>query len=382
MTESPRVPSRSDRAPGLLWAIAASPSGSAERLTVEDLPRAIEERAWMWIHVDLLDQRTRGWIQGICRLPTEVTTLIAGQDTGLALEPEGDEIHGIAPDYNIDFLRVSDSVGQFGFVASERLLVTGWRHPLAGIDAVRNALLAGARQTSGFSILAAITAGFVRTAIGRLRAAETRLDHVEDQILASSTADERTSLKEVRRLALALHRPVLAMLLLLREAEEEEEEAEAARLAGLPASGLAALEEMATRLGSLDHAVRATADRAKLLQEEIAAELADEFEPQPAGPDGDDRAHAARHPRRRFLRHEHQRHAVRDPGLGHRCRARYRHRPDRRLLPDHGPRRRHPALLRSPARCPTTTLLPTGAPRACASSRRASSTRTPPRPRA
>lgn len=274
MTESPRFPPQ--RAPGFLWALAAGPGGTAERIDVEHLSEALAERTWVWIHVDLLDQRARGWIQGICRLPTEVTTLIAGQDTGLALEPEGTEIHGIAPDYNVDFLRVSDSVGQFGFMASERLLVTGWRHPLAGIDAVRNALIAGARQSSGFSILAAITAAFARVAIGRLRAAETQLDRVEDQILASSTSDERTSIKEVRRLALALHRPVLAMLLMLREAEEEEEEAEAARLAALPPAGIAALEEMASRLGGLDHAIRSTSDRAKLLQEEIAAELADQ----------------------------------------------------------------------------------------------------------
>lgn len=264
-----------DPAPGFLWAFAAGPGGDSERLAVEDLPRALSERAWVWIHVDLLDRRTHGWIQGICRLPTEVTTHFAGQDTGLILEPEGAEIHGIAADYNVDFLRVSDSVGQFGFVASERLLVTGWRHPLAGIDAVRNAMLGGARQTSGFSILAAIAGAFSRVAIGRLRAAESQLDRVEDQILASSTSDERVALKEVRRLALALHRPVLAMLLLLREAEEEEE-AEANRLAGLPPSGRIALEDMAARLATIDHAVRATSDRAKLLQEEIAAELADQ----------------------------------------------------------------------------------------------------------
>lgn len=274
MTNTPLTLPR-DPAPGFLWAFAAGPRGDTQRLAVDELPQALSERAWVWIHVDLLDQRARGWIQGICRLPTEVTTLFAGQDTGLVLEPEGAEIHGIAPDYNVDFLRVSDSVGQFGFVASERLLVTGWRHPLAGIDAVRNTMLGGGRQTSGFSILAAIIAAFARVAIGRLRTAEAQLDRVEDQLLASSTSDERVALKEVRRLALALHRPVLAMHLLLREAEDEED-AEIARLAGLPPAGRTALEDMATRLAAIDHAVRATSDRAKLLQEEIAAELADQ----------------------------------------------------------------------------------------------------------
>lgn len=276
MIENPQFPPRRDRAPGFLWAFAGAATGEAEQISFEALPRALEERPWVWLHVDLLDRRTQGWIQGVCRLPTEVTTLFAGQDTGLAFEPDGAELYGICPDYNIDFLRVSDSVGQFGFAASERLLVTGWRHPLAGIDAVRNALLNGARQTSGFSILAAITAAFSRVAIGRLRAAETRLDRVEDQILASGTLDERTAIKEVRRLALALHRPVLSLLLLLREAGEDEADAEDARLAEMPAPGVAAIEEMTTRLNTLDNAVRATADRAKLLQEEIAAELADQ----------------------------------------------------------------------------------------------------------
>lgn len=276
MTENPHFPPRRDRAPGFLWAFAPGPGGEAERLTVEDLPQALQTRPWVWIHVDLLDQRARGWVQGICRLPTEVTTLIAGQDAGLVFELEGPEVHGICPDYSIDFLRVSDSVGQFGFFVTERLLVTGWRHPLAGIDAVRNVLLNGARQSSGFSILAAITAAFTRVAIARLRSAETQLDRVEDQILASSTADERVAIKEVRRLALALHRPVLAMLLLLREAEEEEAEAEEARIAALPPAGLTALGDMTARLTALDHAVRSTSDRAKLLQEEIAAELADQ----------------------------------------------------------------------------------------------------------
>ena len=74
-------------------------------------------------------------------------------------------MHGVCADYNVDFLRVSDSIGQFGFVVRERLLVTGWRHPLAGIDAVRQAARGGARFASGFAVLAAIIGGFCRVAV-------------------------------------------------------------------------------------------------------------------------------------------------------------------------------------------------------------------------
>lgn len=276
MEQNSDLPALRPRVPGLLWAYGGGPNGETVRFAADELPAAIAAGQWVWVHVDLIDQRARAWIQGICDLPTEVTTLLAGQEVGLVFEHDGREIHGVCADFNADFLRVSDSIGQFGFVARERLVVTGWRHPLAGIDAVRQAARSGVRYASGYEVLAAICAAFCRVAFLRLRSAETDLDRVEDQLLAARAADERTALKEVRRLGLALHRPVTAMQLLLHEAVEDEEEAEEAKRPTLPPAGVAAIEDMATRLAAVDHAVRATSDRAKLLQEEMAAELADE----------------------------------------------------------------------------------------------------------
>lgn len=264
-----------DSAPGFLWAFAGAASGETLRIPADRIAEARVEHRWLWVHVDLLDQRARGWVQGFCNLPSEVTSqLLAGQDAGVAFEREGAEIRGVCPDYSLDFLRLSDSIGQFGFVVGERLLVTGWRHPLAGIDAARAAASQGARFTSGFALLAAIIGGFCRASIVRLRQAEKDLDRVEDRLLAARAQDERVALKQVRRLALALHRPVAAMLLLLGEEVEEAEEAEEA--ARVPPAGSAAIEDMAMRLATLDQAVLGVSDRAKLLQEEIAAELADE----------------------------------------------------------------------------------------------------------
>ncbi len=177
--------------PGLLWAYAGAPNGEAVRLSADELSPAVGKRDWVWINVDRIDQRARGWITSICEPPTDVTTVLAGQDVGLAFEQVGDEIHGVCADYNIDYMRLSDSIGQFGFVVRERLLVTGWRRsspPSAGLPA------------SGCARSGPISTGS-RTGS-----------------LASRALDERTALKEVRRLALALHRPVAAMLMLLRGA--------------------------------------------------------------------------------------------------------------------------------------------------------------------
>ncbi len=196
-------------------------------------------------------------------------TRFTGRDAGLAFKHHAGEVHGIFADFNMDFLRVSDSIGRFGFSASERLLVTGWRHPLASLDAVREGMRDGARHASALGVLAAIGAAFARLASVRLRAADDGLDSVEDRLLAAGASDERMAIKEVRRLALALHRPVTTMVGLLDEAASDEEEPMADATAAI-------VERMTAQFKVLDQTVLQVSDRAKLLQEEMAAELADQ----------------------------------------------------------------------------------------------------------
>lgn len=263
-------------APGMLWAYAGAAGGPTVRVSAADIPAALAARDWVWVHLDLVDQRACGWAQGVVGMADTVAAQLAGRDAGLGFAAEGVHggVHGACADLAVDSLRVSDSVGQFGFVAGAKLIVTGQRHPLAGIDSVRKAARDGARFASGYAVLGAIVAGFCRVALARVRDGEADLDRVEDGLLATHAPDERTALKAVRRLALALHRPVAEMVTLLRAAAEEAEEGEEA--AAMPPAGLALAEEMAGRLEALDQAVRNLGDRAKLLQEELAAELADE----------------------------------------------------------------------------------------------------------
>ena len=255
-------------APGLLWAYAASEGGAPARLAIEEIPAALQRSDWVWINVDLIDQRVHRWVGEICGVDP-ADALLADRDAGLAVEHRDGEVHGIFADFTMDFLRVSDSIGRFGFSVSERLLVTGWRHPLASLDAVREAMRTGQRHESAFVVLAAIVSAFARIAAARLRTADDGLDSVEDRLLAATASDERTAIKEVRRLALALHRPVATMVLLMSEAVSDEE-------APMPPGAADAAERMAGQLAVLDQSVLQVSDRAKLLQEEMAAELADE----------------------------------------------------------------------------------------------------------
>ncbi len=256
-----------DATPGLLWAFGGRAGGPTQRLEGSDLALAIATFDWVWIHVDLIDQRIQEWLVPLCDLPPAAVDLMGGKDAGLVFEYEDGELHGFCPDFGTDTARISNSVGRFAFSASERLLVTGRRRPLSSLYDQYGKLTRGVRFASGFDVLAAIVAEFCRAAVGQLRSAEAELDTVEDRLLEAGSDEDRARLKEVRRLALALHRPVAAMVVQLRaEVGEDEEE--------LP--GAEAFGDMAGRLEALDQMVVHTGDRAKLLQEEIAAQLAED----------------------------------------------------------------------------------------------------------
>lgn len=257
-----------DAAPGLLWAYGGYAGGPTQRLTGDDLARAIGSFDWVWIHVDLIDQRVHGWVVPLCDLPPVAADLMGGKDAGLVFEYEDGELHGFCPDFGTDTARISNSIGRFAFSASQRLLVTGRRRPLSSIYHWHGQLARGARHANAFEVLAAIVAEFSRTAVGQLRAADSELDSVEDRLLESGSDEDRAGLKEVRRLALALHRPVAAMVAQLRNEVEDD--------IGEDGPGKEAFGDMAARLEALDQLVVHTSDRAKLLHEEIASQLAED----------------------------------------------------------------------------------------------------------
>ena len=53
-------------APGLLWAYAADEGGPPVRLAIDEIPAALAGSAWVWINVDLIDQRVHRWIGALC----------------------------------------------------------------------------------------------------------------------------------------------------------------------------------------------------------------------------------------------------------------------------------------------------------------------------
>lgn len=177
-------------------------------------------------------------------------------------------MHGILADLQSEFDHGSDKIGRLHFAVTEKLLVTGRRHPLEAVEKVRGALSSQMRPSTAFEVFEAIIQAFCRNISGKLAAAGRSLDEVEDHLVDERLTDERKKLKQVRRLAVSLHRPIAALVSLFQEEDRSNWQ--------LSETGHQVVGSLARRLESLDREILTIGDRARLLQEEIAAELADE----------------------------------------------------------------------------------------------------------
>lgn len=258
-----------DIAPGLVGAYRSRPGGPITPIAPSELDAALAAGdGWVWLHVDLIDRRMQGWLAGRCSLPAVVRAVFEGNDESLVLGYEAGVTYGVVADLQQDMERTSTAIGRLHFALTERLLVTGRRHPVEAVNRVRRSFADGFCPTTAYELFEAIVTDFCKNTTIRLKEATGLLDAVEDRLVTERLSDERRSLKDVRRLAVSLHRPVAGMVALF----EEEDRADWA----LSDHAGAVLRRLSMRLERLDREIVMVNDRARLLQEEMAAELADE----------------------------------------------------------------------------------------------------------
>lgn len=255
--------------PGLVWAYRMLPGEPVQELASGDVEAALAApEGWIWLHVDLIDKRTHGWIGESCGLPPAVRASLEAHAEALALRHEDGVVHGLCADFHRELDQMTNTIGRLAFAVSERLLVTGRRHTLNGPDELRRALQAGARPQTAYDLFAALVNTFCDHAGQRLAETAAVLDDIEDRLVSGHAGDERRRLTGVRRLALAMHRPVAALCGHFHAQERSNW--------ALSQEGHAMLQRLGDRLAALDREVVTANERAKLLQEELSAELESE----------------------------------------------------------------------------------------------------------
>lgn len=252
--------------PGLVWGVRCS-GEDARPIDESVTPPGPGE--WIWLHFNLADLRARTWLADCTMVGRPGLERLLSTDDAQQLVPSGDCVAGVFFDLVHDFDRATDDFGLVRFVLNERVLITGRRRALSSVEAVRRRIEAGHRYGSPVDLVTAIVEQIATTIDAMVEELGGEIDSIEDTILKEGDRDGRVRLGRARLTTVRVHRRLNALRGLFR------------RVAGSTAGGLmvafrGVAGALSQRLDELDHEVIELRDRARLLQEELGARVAEQ----------------------------------------------------------------------------------------------------------
>ncbi|WP_372394200.1 CorA family divalent cation transporter [Azospirillum sp. HJ39] len=224
----------------------------------------------LWLHFNLASARARDWLEresGLDEFAREI--LLDANDDRARLEPFDDGFVAVLSDMQYDFNFEPSDIGALRLFMDAGRIVSCRRHPLKAIDRLRKALGDHGRYSSTAEFMADLIDLLADTLGEVVARAEADLDKVEDTVLAERYQLARQRLGQLRQLIVRLRRHV------------SPQRAALARLASNKVSWIG--EDDRARLGhaiekfaGVLYDIEALQDRAKVLQDELLARVADQ----------------------------------------------------------------------------------------------------------
>jgi zinc transporter len=257
-----------DAAPasGIVWAYRFLENGSAQAILAEAIDQALaDHRGWIWIHLGLADKRCRAWIEQCQAISPLAREMLTDADEHLRLDIVGSEIIGIMPDLHQELAQEAEELVRLRFVMTERLMLTARRKPVHSIETQRRAIESGRLFPTAISFLDAVIEQFADAIAVLTERMGDELDVIEDHVLHEELGDERQRLGRVRLQSVRVRRQ-LSQLRSLFQRLERRIEAESKPIT-------VALRLLTQKLDALEHETGSLYERARLLQDEIAAKM-------------------------------------------------------------------------------------------------------------
>ncbi|MDR7036500.1 magnesium transporter/zinc transporter [Methylobacterium sp. BE186] len=257
--------------PGLLWAMAFDEKGCGRLLEPDEGLPDLDAfgSGFLWLHVDLKTANLAPLIDAGRVGPRALAEAVFRPDEHQRVTVEDGHVGGVVADLARPGAK-PDEAGRLHFVMGPRSLVSGRRGPAESPDATRASAEKGQPIASPVLLLETMVGYVVASMAATGQRLSDEVDGIEDRVLDGRVRDDRRRLGPIRRSAVRLHRQLLGLAAVFRRLEEDDA---AERLHG-PTVATAA--RLAQRLDALDRDVNALAERARLLQEEVAARVAEE----------------------------------------------------------------------------------------------------------
>jgi zinc transporter len=247
---------------GLICAFELAPL----RRRHQDVLHAETISAPLWLHFNLTDTRSRQWIAQRAKIPEGARQALLDTDARAHFELYDAGFCVVLGDLHHDFDSDPEGFGVVRIYVDEACMLSVRTHPLTTIDVLRRDLLAGVEPGSTlglFDRLAERLAGTFASVVGKLA---EEVDDAEDRILSGRFHAEGSRLGRIRRLVARLRRQI-----------NGNRTAITALPSHLPewcsAEKRRDLRQTADHFAAVAQDLDLVQERARLLQEEIAARV-------------------------------------------------------------------------------------------------------------
>lgn len=255
---------------GLVFAYELELDGRPHELTVPAAEEALASgRGLVWLHLDLTTTPAKRWIETRSWLPEDAREMLLTREDHTQYRLLENGLTGILKDFHRELEAVDWRVGQLHFYVDRNRLITARRHPLAALDHARQSLLRGAAEAeSGIALLGLVIEALADVLDDASDKLGREIERVEDHMEREEAQHLRVAVGEARKRAILFHRQI------------HSERRVMARLSAKPPAWFAEsdtirLRDVIDHLGATADALDTIEVRAKLLQDELAARLAE-----------------------------------------------------------------------------------------------------------
>jgi zinc transporter len=255
---------------GLICAFAIPEHEGNREIRTGELATALSDPLVVtWVHVNLAHTGTLRWLTRSEWIAEALRDSAERHDERCRIEPAADGLFLVVNDLTFEHESDPTEVATLWAYATSRFLITARSHPLKTCDDLRSAVRAGLRAESGIDLLAKLFGLRMEAVQELVEEINEQVDDIEDQVLRGRVTEQREQLGRLRRDCARLRRGFAPERTALQKMLARPQ----AVLAG---DGYAWLRSVGEDLSFLTDEVLALQERAKLLQEELAARVAED----------------------------------------------------------------------------------------------------------
>jgi zinc transporter len=263
-------------ATGLICGFRFSAGGQGQALGTAEALEFLREAAapetepggFVWLHFNLAHTAAEKWMREHLVLSDQFYESLRDGSRSTRVELDDDMLVAVVNDVHYDFAFEPSDISTLWLSVGPRLVVSARMQPLRSIDKLRAAVKRGAALSSSVELLVHLMHDQGDVLVDIVRGTTTRVDGIEDTLLAGRLEKKRADLGSLRRLLVRLQRLLApepaALFRLLKKPPAWIVEDDLQELRQSTEEFNVALSDMA-----------ALQERIKLLQEEIAGRVAE-----------------------------------------------------------------------------------------------------------